>query len=204
MLGWASALQPRIFFFFFNFRACQHTSERADFNHPHQLQFIGPGSFILSEPSLIPSSSILNNSVQMPAPMFHHFRRLPVELRLLIWEFAVRPRGRGVHYFSIVDMRKHSDNPLRQLAVPDPADEDEVTYAVSAPMVPSSPGGCSWTTRNCSVYLWDAGLWTACRESRSVLEKRFQPCAWNAATYQRPVHTKPSRGSGAEAEGNTG
>jgi hypothetical protein len=43
------------------------------------------------------------------------------------------------------------------------------------------PLDCNWDTcgpRNRSVYLWHAGLWTACRESYTVVSKYWKEYGW--------------------------
>lgn len=36
----------------------------------------------------------------------------------------------------------------------------------------------SWTVSNPSSYLMDSGLWTACKESREIMEKRYDTLGW--------------------------
>jgi hypothetical protein len=43
----------------------------------------------------------------------------------------------------------------------------------AAPMVPNTGTQCSWVKGNRSVYLWDAGMFKACKESRDVLLKYY-------------------------------
>ncbi|RGP69453.1 hypothetical protein FSPOR_4557 [Fusarium sporotrichioides] len=84
----------------------------------------------------------------MACTTFHCFTQLPTELRLIIWEEAcLEPRRghrqgyRAIHYMTVYQSSVH---PLSR-------DSDN-----------SKP-------RDKSAYLWHAGLWTACRESRGVV-----------------------------------
>ncbi|SCV39111.1 uncharacterized protein FFB14_07099 [Fusarium fujikuroi] len=90
----------------------------------------------------------------MSRATFHPFPNLPVEIRLQIWEDACFDWGNGrfgLHYIKL--------NENRQLA----------------------PLNCEWQTagpRNRSAYLWHAGLWTACKESRDVAAKHWSNQGW--------------------------
>ncbi|KAF5697761.1 hypothetical protein FGLOB1_12546 [Fusarium globosum] len=90
----------------------------------------------------------------MSRSTFHPFPNLPVEIRLQIWENACFDwkSGRfGLHYIKL--------NENRQLA----------------------PLNCEWQTagpRNRSAYLWHAGLWTACKESRDIAAKHWINQGW--------------------------
>ncbi|KAH7183163.1 uncharacterized protein B0J16DRAFT_401371 [Fusarium flagelliforme] len=81
---------------------------------------------------------------------FHPFPNLPFEVRLLIWEAACLehcPRRRGIHY--VADVSNGVMSPL------------SYNWDESKP-------------KNRSMYLWDAGLWTTCRESREVVFKQWR------------------------------
>ncbi|GKU04139.1 hypothetical protein FLAG1_04253 [Fusarium langsethiae] len=88
---------------------------------------------------------------------FHPFQRLPFELRLQIWEEACLKQRRSfqaLHYVTI----------------------DSATEVVSL-----SHNWDDSKPSNKSIYLWDAGLWTACQESRNVVAKHWakQPRPYN-------------------------
>lgn len=91
----------------------------------------------------------------MSRATFHPFSNLPVEIRLQIWEDACFDWscGRsGLHYIKLDENR--------QLA----------------------PLNCEWQTtgpRNRSAYLWHAGLWTACKESRDIAAKHWSNQGWS-------------------------
>lgn len=106
----------------------------------------------------------------MAPSAFHPFPRLPLELRLDIWELAIRPTDgkHGLHHFIIT--RPEDDSPESfQLSHPHFWQPQHVAT------VPAE--------NNKSVYLWDAGLWTACVESRDVIMKHFKVHQWDARRY---------------------
>ena len=92
----------------------------------------------------------------MKKPTFHPFPRLPTELRLEIWRHAIRPfsdhRG-GIQQFTVVTGKRNSKDYVIV------SHGSELTRrAITVPGV-----------SNRSAYLWDAGLLTACHESRNAL-----------------------------------
>lgn len=102
------------------------------------------------------------------ATTFHRFSYLPRELRDEIWRFAIRTTRPGVHIFRVDDQSKTSDS--TSLAsffaggyLTEPS-RDQYFHN------PNTDCG----DRNVSTYLIDGGLWTACKESRLQMEKRFQ------------------------------
>lgn len=109
---------------------------------------------------------------------FDLFASLPCELRLEIWKFAIRPAGRGIHRFSIFNKQTDRDDPSRRLAITNTRDGQQVRHTATAPRIPGARE-CSWTEGNASAYLWDAGLWTACRESREVIVWHFRVHHWD-------------------------
>ncbi|KAK7414830.1 hypothetical protein QQX98_006345 [Neonectria punicea] len=120
---------------------------------------------------------------------FHKFLDLPWELRNQIWNLAVRPDGPGAHVFTIYNWQKDQDA-LKHMNL-ELADvyrwED---LQLSAPKGQPSLGesanaSASWTRNNQSTYLIDGGLWTSCKESRAVMERRFQQKMSNAFRKDR-------------------
>ncbi|CAM1501012.1 Fc.00g101740.m01.CDS01 [Cosmosporella sp. VM-42] len=104
---------------------------------------------------------------------FHPFAQLPRELRRMIWGFALKPKQPGAHFFTLFDTTKESE----RSRVPEEAlmtcKGRSVTNDLAAPRCnKSDPQNFSWTESNPSAYLLDQGLWTACKESREVMEKR--------------------------------
>ncbi|KAH6887499.1 hypothetical protein B0T10DRAFT_574542 [Thelonectria olida] len=111
----------------------------------------------------------------MPYTAFRLFSSLPSELRLTIWQYAVRPihggRG-GIQNFSIFYnnhvMDEGSEALHRRLPCWGTEGLRYYTAAVSTAKA-----------TNRSAYLWDAGLWTACWESRMVMMDSFEMSHWN-------------------------
>ncbi|KAG8670285.1 hypothetical protein FPOAC2_09635 [Fusarium poae] len=82
---------------------------------------------------------------------FHPFVRLPIELRIMIWDEAClepcrryRQGHRAIHYMTVHEGSVH-------------------------PLNHDSNGS---KLKNKSVYLWHAGMWMACRESQRVIASR--------------------------------
>ncbi|KAI8712660.1 2EXR domain-containing protein [Fusarium sp. LHS14.1] len=93
---------------------------------------------------------------------FHPFPRLPTELRLKIWETCLRPSQRhrpGLHYCTIGNDKR---------LVP-------LSWGKFSRL--EKHGGASPDYR--SACLWHAGLWAACKESRSVIMEHYQLKEWN-------------------------
>ncbi|KAK7416481.1 hypothetical protein QQX98_005185 [Neonectria punicea] len=123
------------------------------------------------------------------AETFHRFSDLPWELRDIIWNLAVRRDRPGVHFFRIYDNDKGE-----RLA----KENDVYTASRNSGLRLSAPkcwskfdnkkwrklfGGklyTSWTRHNSSTYLVDGGMWTACQESRLVMERIFKSQHWAA------------------------
>ncbi|KPA35923.1 hypothetical protein FLAG1_11342 [Fusarium langsethiae] len=105
----------------------------------------------------------------MASSVFHPFARLPVELRLQIWDAACvgSPASqRGLQY---IDVRNDE-------AVPIPCDW------------PKAPGQISTTRINRSAYMIDGGLWRACKESREVIAKNTHFKDWVRIQKRAIVH----------------
>ncbi|KAF4344090.1 hypothetical protein FBEOM_1962 [Fusarium beomiforme] len=135
---------------------------------------------------------------------FHKFPDLPLDLRLLIWEAALRPppseNYNAVHKFAdggTQGIEGHgkvvnrglslkypdangnfncygkTDIPFR---VPLPPGKD-VARGGKTPAVVDRMSGICETAR--STYFWDYGMWTACNESRRVINRRFKKNQWS-------------------------
>ncbi|PHH79913.1 hypothetical protein CDD80_3500 [Ophiocordyceps camponoti-rufipedis] len=112
----------------------------------------------------------------MATSSFQLFPLLPCELRLEVWKMAIRPAGAGVHRISLRDSSSSSSSPsvsgntLRAVPAGDKQESRRRHIAVAEPEASGS-----------SASLWDAGLWTACSESRQVMMWHFRLQFWQDA-----------------------
>ncbi|KAH6981815.1 hypothetical protein BKA56DRAFT_584561 [Ilyonectria sp. MPI-CAGE-AT-0026] len=121
--------------------------------------------------------------------LFSRFLDLPWELREEIWRLALRPSRPGVQVFGIYnsDEDKHDNDPRDDLLL----NTFRHSYlCISAPkwgprVIGAHPDNrkdhASWTCNNPSTYLIDRGLWTACKESRFIIQREFQCRKWESA-----------------------
>ncbi|KJZ69921.1 hypothetical protein HIM_10677 [Hirsutella minnesotensis 3608] len=124
---------------------------------------------------------------------FDLFCLLPCELRLQIWQHAIRPDGRGLHRFSLFNTKTDKYQGLKDLAISNAGKRSRrARHEAAAPRAPPNTHDHqrhqqqlhSWTRGNSSAYLWDAGLWTACRESREVMMWHFRVRDCNQARHK--------------------
>ncbi|KAK3941753.1 hypothetical protein QBC46DRAFT_381908 [Diplogelasinospora grovesii] len=101
---------------------------------------------------------------------FHQFGQLPWELREMIWTLVIRPARPGVHIF---EMYSYRDGEVSKKY-------DVAPFVRNRPPDSQLTATMSGTNRNPSTYLIDGGLWTACRESRLVIERAFESRKWDA------------------------
>jgi hypothetical protein len=118
---------------------------------------------------------------------FHKFPFLPWEIRDKIWNFARhrKPctyRHGNAHFFRIYNVKDKTDpSHLENDVHPSSGIPEYVRFAAprwfskddtqpSFELLSTRP--TSWTENNPSMYLADSGLWTACHESRRVMERR--------------------------------
>ncbi|KAK1989826.1 hypothetical protein LX36DRAFT_664853, partial [Colletotrichum falcatum] len=112
----------------------------------------------------------------MAALEFYPFPLLPGELRDHIWDHSVRPHGfRGVQYFSIFHEEKIPNDYACNLA---PRILKHQYHFIGAPLPENVESRPSWN-RNRSTYAIDGGLWTACKESRAAMHRRYRPERWS-------------------------
>ncbi|KAF4817824.1 hypothetical protein CGCSCA5_v005421 [Colletotrichum siamense] len=90
--------------------------------------------------------------------MFTQFMELPPELRLLIWELAVRPLLPSIHYFMI----DREDN------------DDGGKYFTTLPIDRHPDRYLLGEMDKIPLIGADSGLWTACKESRCVVQRAFE------------------------------
>ncbi|KPM36407.1 hypothetical protein AK830_g10171 [Neonectria ditissima] len=111
----------------------------------------------------------------MSSITFPFFAILPCEIRLQIWESAIRPADPdyvGIHTFSIFDSQQVVDKKPRTILPHEKTAGREYFVATV-----KGRGDDGKTNR--SAYLWDAGLWTACWESREVIMSRVSMAQWH-------------------------
>ncbi|KAM0193524.1 hypothetical protein ACHAPI_007593 [Fusarium lateritium] len=134
-----------------------------------------------------------------PAPdktltTFHRFAWLPAEIRIKIWKLACFPRSkvdRGIQYVTVNienrDEEDEDDDVLLDKNLEGYDDElsvqgDEDGYiTLTAPKRPrKKPAGVQPSSRrpNAAACLWDAGLQTACQESKFVVTEYYNFKRW--------------------------
>lgn len=118
-----------------------------------------------------------------PDKSFHPFPRLPPELRMQIWRMAIHtddtPRIHYYSYFNDDDNGRRAGSLAQMIRDYPPSPRqvyspDSTSPGVLKPIVlRSRPSEYSWTKANSFLYLWNAGLKIACRESRITLMEHF-------------------------------
>ncbi|KAF5599587.1 hypothetical protein FPANT_3279 [Fusarium pseudoanthophilum] len=110
----------------------------------------------------------------MAPKTFHLFSQLPCELRLQVWESAIRNWTANIHDSSTWNWDSlDAANPM-------PEAPKKRSYGINYVSLDNNGDGvpldCSWNKpqpANRSAYLWHAGLWMACKESREVMRKHW-------------------------------
>ncbi|KAF5576916.1 hypothetical protein FPANT_10697 [Fusarium pseudoanthophilum] len=117
-------------------------------------------------------------SNDIPPVDFQRFPDLPAELRLKIWKaacFPYAPNQRGLHYIDLETVEKGLINGALM---------GSMEMNALHPDFPTSHNGQLAVGRaNKSAYMWDAGLWKACRESREVVSAHFQLKLWRNSDF---------------------
>lgn len=112
---------------------------------------------------------------------FHKFPDLPPELRIQIWKAACRPRSTtecGLHYVHVDTVEgdwEYDESEYEELEHIEP----RIAHLSAFKRLSDDP--IRGTT---SAYLWDAGLWTACKESRLAITKHHEIGSWNMVQAQ--------------------
>ncbi|PNP58420.1 hypothetical protein FNYG_15083 [Fusarium nygamai] len=141
--------------------------------------------------------STLNSAT---SPTFHPFSRLPTELRLKIWKAACLPRSsrfeKGIHYVTVDAVSTEGDwsRDYVHPVIDDPNLEGHDYDYEGRGYVAIRALECPWgkpgnalspvNLPNKSAYLWDAGLWLACKESREAVLENFHFKEWLACRQQ--------------------
>ncbi|KAG5821433.1 hypothetical protein H9Q74_000270 [Fusarium xylarioides] len=145
---------------------------------------------------IAPNQHLQSTSTSVTSPTFHPFSRLPPELRLKIWKSACLPRSSrfegGLHYVTVdaVDTRDSWREDYIHPVIDDPNLEDHDYDDEGHGYVAMRALECPWgktgnslspvNPLNKSAYLWDAGLWLACKESREVVSEHSHSKEWLA------------------------
>lgn len=121
---------------------------------------------------------------------FHRFVYLPWDIREQIWKFALRPSLPGVHTFKLYKPNSgngtdenidiiacHTRQGSLRLAAPDR--EEKSPTGNHNTEITQNQG-------NHSTYLIDGGLWTACKESRHVIQRHFGFPKWRSLHDEDP------------------
>ncbi|KAK4077856.1 uncharacterized protein Triagg1_3550 [Trichoderma aggressivum f. europaeum] len=123
------------------------------------------------------------------------FMDLPSEVRIIIWKYALRPLAYNfpaVHFFSLVNNREDGNGAANISTLCEGASNQHCSgYHLAAPKLNSDDGSHSWTKNNPSAYLWDFGLWGACKESRQVIEAHYEQVDWTGY-WRRCYHRAPT------------
>ncbi|KAK4182904.1 hypothetical protein QBC35DRAFT_509100 [Podospora australis] len=115
---------------------------------------------------------------------FTKFGDLPAELRLMIWNMAIRPANEpAAHVFTVFNTESEEEQQANALQSLIPGSSQ---CGLAAPR--SSSGISSWRDGNPSAYMVDAGLWTACHESRYEMERTYKQSEWRSSqnVYDSP------------------
>ncbi|KXH41567.1 hypothetical protein CSAL01_01069 [Colletotrichum salicis] len=123
------------------------------------------------------------------ASTFHQFGLLPAELRIKIWEYNLRSSAPGFHIFSV--KRRPTDTVSNRLGhtIPTQARQDR-TYVLSNPIY-APEKRCPWPESDPTTYRVDAGLWSACKESRDIVKKHYTTLASPSSGHSLPAQHSP-------------
>ncbi|KAF4969012.1 hypothetical protein FSARC_3666 [Fusarium sarcochroum] len=106
---------------------------------------------------------------------FHRFSDLPRELRDEIWSFVIRPPVPGVNIFRFYRLWENNPALVPEVAfLANCSHQHRLSAASWEQYFDNADANCG--DKDVSTYLIDAGLWTACKESRLVMEKQFRHC----------------------------
>ncbi|KAF5610647.1 uncharacterized protein FSUBG_2908 [Fusarium subglutinans] len=112
---------------------------------------------------------------EMCPTAFHLFPNLAPELRLKIWKAACFPYAanhRGLHYIDLKNIDEISGDAVVVSMTSMEVEALHPHFQTSANE--QQVVGCA----NRSAYMWDGGLWKACRESREVISTHFRLEIW--------------------------
>ena len=110
----------------------------------------------------------------MPLAEFPRFSSLPREIQLQIWVTAARPcpGKRHVQFFIIEDQHVTPASP------PHPVPGHFLRLAAEGRINDGFKLAVPFRERNSSVYMLDAGLWTACCDSKAAMRRAYPSNHW--------------------------
>ncbi|KAK7215378.1 hypothetical protein V2G26_003381 [Clonostachys chloroleuca] len=111
---------------------------------------------------------------------FHFFSNLPYDLREQVWKQAIRPSAKnwsGIHHFSILHSNMKLDSTASKPKLI-PSSRDVPTSCDKGTAFAAEIPGTEGAQANRSAYMWDAGLWTACWESRQIILRHWEMKKW--------------------------
>lgn len=118
----------------------------------------------------------------MSTSTFHKFSELPYELRRQVWDSAIRPSEYGgLHHFVIKGPDELDKSTSKNFTVLWNQGSPPKAGSYSVAVEKLGKQGDSPALDNPvhrSAYLWDAGLWTACYESREAMMDHFKLRQW--------------------------
>ncbi|KAM0490048.1 hypothetical protein ACHAP8_011971 [Fusarium lateritium] len=133
-------------------------------------------------------------------PAFHGFPKLPPELRIKIWKAACLPRtdsDHGLQYVTVDVVKEDWENEdvvvynenLEGYDDEFEVESDDTGYITLRALKrtkkrPSNSQTPSNQSNKQSAYLWDAGLWLACKESRDTITEYLAIDKWIQVTEQ--------------------
>lgn len=129
---------------------------------------------------------------------FHLFSKLPPELRIKIWKAACLPRSpldHGIHYVFVNRVRESEE--IEDDVTWDPnlegyneefdVESDDTAYVTLRALKRERPKPRVFA----SGYLYDAGLWAACKESRGAITEYLQIERWETLRESGPRDMSP-------------
>ncbi|KXH29906.1 hypothetical protein CNYM01_12774 [Colletotrichum nymphaeae SA-01] len=126
------------------------------------------------------------------ATTFHQFGVLPVEVRLQVWECNLRSADPAFHVFSIKSRATSTASNGLGHKTPTQVHQCE-TYVLSNPTY-TPRQRCPWSESDPSTYRVDAGLWSACKESRDVVQKHYATLVNPSSGHSSSTrHNQPER-----------
>ncbi|CAG9990487.1 unnamed protein product [Clonostachys byssicola] len=121
------------------------------------------------------------DAADAPGPLthFHKFTQLPPELRCRIWKMAIfTEKTPKIHYYSLCnDDEGYRKSSLAELIdmYKNPGPKDGVFRPFNPLALQCEPQQFSWADDNRLQSYWNAGLRTACWESRTILLRYYGP-----------------------------